>query len=114
MRYRLELVVDDQLGHELSESEPIKQRQWVRLSGSFSSDVLKFPGRGLHVDGLGQGGDNERIPPLVFTAAKEKKKGIRLSLDSQAISARSEPNLLSLHYKSTERKTSRSALPVNN
>jgi hypothetical protein len=74
MRYRLELVVDDQLGHELSESEPIKQRQWVRLSGSFSSDVLKFPGRGLHVDGLGQGGDNERIPPLVFTAAKKKKR----------------------------------------
>lgn len=74
MRYRFQLVVDDQLGYELSESEPISSSTSFRSSGPVTSDVFAIGGRGLHVDGLGQGGDNERIPPLVFTAAKKKTR----------------------------------------
>lgn len=80
MRYRFQLVVDDQLGYELSESEPISSSTSFRSSGPVTSDVFAIGGRGLHVDGLGQGGDDERIPSLVFTAAQKQKEYVSISI----------------------------------
>jgi hypothetical protein len=80
MRYRFQLVVDDQLGYELSESEPISSRTSFRSSGPVTSGVLEIGGGDLHVDGLGQGGDDERIPPLVFTAAQKQKEYVSASI----------------------------------